>query len=98
MIKDFAALIGSWPPHDGRTSIRSFALDLGLEYQHAATMKQRNSIAPEFWPKLLSAAVKRSVALSHDQLLVMRAAAKRRKGRRARPSQRGIARVSAVAA
>lgn len=95
MVKDFASLIGSWPRKPKRTAIGSFAEDIGIEYQHAATMKQRNSIAPEFWPKVLKAAKAAGKALTHEQLLRMREA-KRKNG--ARPRPRANARSEAEAA
>lgn len=80
MPKTFAQLIGTWPRDDDRTSIGTFADDIGLPYQHAATMRQRNSIAPEYWPDVLKAAKKRGKALTNDMLLKMRGA-----GRKKRP-------------
>lgn len=78
--KDFASLIGRWPHAEGQTSITAFAVDVGLEYQHAATMKTRNSIPPEYWPAVIKAAERHGKDLTHDDLLKMRSARKRRPG------------------
>ena len=74
MSKTFADLIGTWPrdPQEDRTSIGSFAADIGVPYQHAATMKQRNSIAVEFWPAVIRAAGRRGIEITNDSLLKMR--------------------------
>ena len=95
MSKNFASLIASWPRKPKRTAIASFAEDIGVEYQHAATMKQRNSIAPEFWPAVLTAARKVGKALSHEQMLKMREA-RRKNG--AHPKRRAIPARAAEAA
>ena len=87
MRKDFTDLIGTWPRDPGRTSIGTFAADIDVPYQHAATMKQRNSIAPEFWPRVLKAAKARGIGLSHEQLLRMREDARRRRETRRRKTR-----------
>jgi len=57
----FAALIGSWPRDGKKTSIRSFATDLGVPYLNAQMMRHRSSVASEYWPQLVAAARKRRV-------------------------------------
>lgn len=86
MSRDFASLIGGWPRKGNATAIRTFAEDIGVDYQHAATMKQRNSISPDFWPRVLRAAQTVGIALNHERLLRMREA--RRRKTRPRPSRR----------
>lgn len=93
MSKDFSHLIRNWPRDDGQTSIGTFAEDINVPYQHAATMAQRNSVAPEFWPLVLKAAKKRGKPLSHEQLLLMRES--RHKRTRVRPKQRASAHIAA---
>lgn len=87
MLKSFSDLIGNWPREVGRTSIGTFAIDIAVPYQHAATMKQRNSIAPDFWPRVLRAAAGRGVALSHEQLLRMRETSRRREAKRRKANE-----------
>lgn len=77
--KDFADLIGSWPVEGKRTSIRTFSDDTGIAYVHACMMKQRNFIAPEYWPQVVAAARKRSLAYTMDLLVEMTQQVKQRR-------------------
>ncbi len=52
-MNSFATVIDLWP------SIVAFADDMGAEYPTAAAWKQRNSIPPAVWPKVVAAAAKR---------------------------------------
>lgn len=73
-MSDFASLIALWP----RPFISTFADDIGVPYVTAQMWRQRNSIPPEYWDLVISAAEKRGiggVTLEHLQGL----AAKRRK-------------------
>ena len=54
--KDFLELINQWP------NISAFAADLGCEYQTARKMKERNSIAPIHWKKLIAVSKKQGIS------------------------------------
>jgi hypothetical protein len=68
----FSELIGDWPRDDGQTSIGTFARDIGVAYYHAQTMRYRRSISVEFWPRVISAAQKRGIKITHEDLVEMR--------------------------
>jgi hypothetical protein len=77
MCESFADLIGGWPrdvDDDGRkrTSIATFAADLGIPYSHAQVMRYRNSIAVEFWPAVIAAGERRGKSVTHEALSKMR--------------------------
>src|SRR5262245_28529344 len=81
MVKTFAELIGTWPQavqKDGRrrTSIASFAADVGVPYYHAQVMRHRNSISVEHWPTIIAAAKRHDVAYTHEDLVRLREARK----------------------
>jgi hypothetical protein len=60
-------IIGRWP------SPADFASDLGIESSHARVMKTRASIPPEYWGKVVSAAVRRGIdGLSLELLAELR--------------------------
>lgn len=74
-MNDYASLIAQWP----RPFIRTFADDVGVAYLTAQMWRQRNSIPPEYWDLVVSAAAKRGIRVTMDDL--QRLAAKRRKVR-----------------
>ncbi|HXF89560.1 MAG TPA: hypothetical protein VNK48_14485 [Xanthobacteraceae bacterium] len=99
-MKDFAELIGTWPAAPGRTSIGTFAADIGVSYIHACTMKQRNSVADIHWDAVVQAAAKRGVPVSYEMLAKMKAKPKAKpksksKAACARPTRRAPARAAA---
>lgn len=86
----FSELIGTWPRDvdEGgreRTSIATFAADVGVAYYHAQTMRYRNSISVEFWPAVIAAARKRGRNYTHEDLANMRE--RRRRPKRAPDAQ-----------
>jgi hypothetical protein len=89
MAKTFADLIGTWPRgiKDGRarTSIQTFALDIGITDTHAQVMRFRNDVRPDYWPAVLRAAKKRGVRITFDELVRMRE--KTRRLPKARPNR-----------
>ena len=86
MVKDFAQLIGSWPQDEGRTSIRTFASDMGIPYGTAQVMRSRSSVASDYWPQIVTAGKKRGLDwLTIEVLAQFR---KHRKRWRSRPSRR----------
>ncbi len=92
MSMTFAELIGTWPRDEGRTSIGTFARDIGVAYYHAQTMRYRSSIAVEFWPAVINAAKLRGLEFTHEDLAKMRVP---RRGAKVRPKQRAVARALA---
>jgi hypothetical protein len=91
MVKDFADLIGSWPKDGERTSIQTFAADIGVKYVHAARMRCRNSVPLDYWPRILAAASKRRVGKWLTLELLARLGQQRRKRVSVRPRQRAEA-------
>lgn len=59
--KSFADIIAKWPRRpDGRggkglSPTHSFALDVGISYDHANMMRQRDSISPDYWTAVIVA-------------------------------------------
>jgi hypothetical protein len=67
----FAEIINAWPPsiNPRRTSMQLFAEDMALPYTHANLLRQRNSIPPKYWPRLIEKAKQRRVHGVNKQLL-----------------------------
>ena len=93
MKQSFEQLISTWPVLEGLTSVGAFAVDIGTSYDHANTMKQRNSIPPDWWARVLAAAKRRKVRLTEGDLVRLREEA--RKAKRQRPKRRPVAPRSA---
>lgn len=55
-------------------TITDLSADLGVKYETARKMRERGSVSPAHWPKLLDAARARGFAISYDDLVAMRAA------------------------
>lgn len=77
MCETFADLIGEWPRHRDdrgrkRSSIASFAADVGVAYSHAQVMRYRNSVPVEFWPAVIDAAERAGKTVTHETLTKMR--------------------------
>ena len=74
-LKDFAAVI------DAFGGPLAFAEAVGIPASHARTMKARNSISADYWPQVVSAAEKRSpaITLSMDLLGKLRTDLARRR-------------------
>lgn len=51
----FSELIARWP------NVSKFAEDIKAPYQTAAAMKRRDSIDPNYWPKLIETARARGI-------------------------------------
>lgn len=93
--KDFAQIIGSWPRDGDRTSIGTFAADVGVPYLNAQMMKHRNSISPDYWPAIVEAAQTRGLG-SVVTLEVLAQMKGRKRKRIRRPRQRASARALAA--
>lgn len=62
-LNSFKAVICLWP------SIADFADDIKVPYPTAAAMKQRSSIAPHYWEKVVTRAAKRGFdGVTHKKL------------------------------
>ncbi|MCM2293062.1 hypothetical protein NAC44_12090 [Allorhizobium sp. BGMRC 0089] len=72
-----SALIEQWP------TITEFAAEVGCGYEAARQMRRRQSIAPEHWPKIVSASRARKIpGVTLEWLAQQRAA---------HPEQEGVA-------
>ena len=50
-------------------SLKAFAADIRVAYVTAQVMKHRNSISPDYWPLMVSAAEKRGIkGVSYETL------------------------------
>lgn len=61
----FDELINQWP------SLGEMATDLGVQYVNVYRWKERNSIPPEYWGKVLEAAKRRKIRLKPTDLITL---------------------------
>ena len=61
----FAELIEAW-------GIAAFASDMHISYATASAMKQRDSVAPKYWEKIIKHAPRRGLRVSAVGLIAMR--------------------------
>lgn len=67
-MKTFADIFAKWD------TAAALGADIGVSDMHARAMKRRDSIPPEYWPQLVSAAHKRGVdEITIERLALMRA-------------------------
>jgi len=66
----FAELIDLWPEKPG-SSVRNFAVDLGIPYVTAQLMRYRNSVHPRHWGRLVAAAKRRGLAVDMELLATL---------------------------
>lgn len=69
-MNSFAALIDTF----GGPS--RFAMAIGIEPSHAGVMKSRNSVPPEYWPRVVDAGKANKISITYEKLAHL-AAAKR---------------------
>lgn len=72
MFDSFRSVIAAWP------SLAVFASDIGVAENTAKKMRQRDSIAPEYWSSAVTAADVRGVAGVTLELLAQLAEKRRR--------------------
>ena len=65
-VTSFSEIISFWP------SVSALSDDLGVPYQTAAAWKQRDSVPAERWPALITAAHKRGLTITLEQLHSLR--------------------------
>ena len=61
----FAELIEAW-------GIAAFASDMHISYSTASAMKQRDSVAPKYWEKIIKNAPRHGLRVSAVGLIAMR--------------------------
>jgi hypothetical protein len=61
-MKTFRDIISKWP------SVSDFADDIGVEENTAKQMRTRNSVNAKYWTSMVTAAQKRGIKLSYEQL------------------------------
>lgn len=75
-MQTFRDLIDSWP------TIAEFSRDVGVGYEAARKMRDRNNIRNEYWEAVIDAAKQRGISVTPDDLYRMSLMRRRRSGAR----------------